>query len=70
MTKNNITLTLLDLLKKIYKDNQLISILIDNGFMVEDLYKLGYIGYDIDSGVDYNFNNPKRFKNIKKQGVK
>lgn len=55
MTKNNIIDTLLDILKKNYTQPQLISILIDNGFMSEDLYKIGFTAYDIDEGVAYNF---------------
>jgi hypothetical protein len=56
MTKNNILLELLDLLKRVYKNDELISLLIDNGFMSDDLYNLGFIGYDIDLGIAYNFN--------------
>jgi hypothetical protein len=59
MTKNNMLLALLDLLKKVYKNDELISLLIDNGFMSDDLYKLGFIGYDIDLGIAYNFNQKK-----------
>jgi hypothetical protein len=58
MTKNNMLLALLDLLKKVYKYDELISLLIDNGFMSDDLYNLGFIGYDIDLGIAYNFNQP------------
>jgi hypothetical protein len=47
------------LLKKVYKNDELISLLIDNGFMSDDLYNLGFIGYDIDLGIAYNFNQPK-----------
>ena len=60
MTKNNMLLELLDLLKKVYKYDELISLLIDNGFMNNDLYNLGFIGYDIDLGIAYNFNQPTR----------
>jgi hypothetical protein len=59
MTKNNVLLELLDLLKKVYKNDELISLLIDNGFMSDDLYNLGFIGYDIDLGIAYNFNQQK-----------
>jgi len=59
MTKNNMLLALLDLLKKVYKNDELISLLIDNGFMSDDLYNLGFIGYDIDLGIAYNFNQPE-----------
>jgi hypothetical protein len=59
MTKNNMLLELLDLLKKVYKNDELISLLIDNGFMSNDLYNLGFIGYDIDLGIAYNFNQLK-----------
>ena len=52
-------LALLDLLKKVYKNDELISLLIDNGFMSDDLYNLGFIGYDIDLGIAYNFNQPE-----------
>jgi len=58
MTKNNMLLELLNLLKKVYKNDELISLLIDNGFMSNDLYNLGFIGYDIDLGIAYNFNQP------------
>jgi hypothetical protein len=36
MTKNNMLLELLDLLKKVYKNDELISLLIDNGFMINE----------------------------------
>ena len=59
MNKNNILLELLNLLKKVYKNDELISLLIDNGFTSDDLYDLGFIGYDIDLGIAYNFNQPE-----------
>jgi hypothetical protein len=46
-------------LGKVYKNDELISLLIDNGFMSDDLYNLGFIGYDIDLGIAYNFNQQK-----------
>jgi hypothetical protein len=55
MTNKNIMIELLDLLKKTYPKKMLISLLIDNGFMESDFYKIGFDSYDIDSGVKYNF---------------
>jgi hypothetical protein len=58
MTKNNIILELVHLLKKVYKDDELISKLINNGFLSEDLYKLGFNDDDISLGVRFNFRQP------------
>ena len=37
----------------------LISLLIDNGFLSDDLYKLGFRVDEIDNGVAYNFGKVK-----------
>lgn len=59
MTNKNIIIELLDLLKQTYPKNMLISLLIDNGFLSDDLYKLGFRVDEIDNGVAYNFGKVK-----------
>lgn len=58
MTKDNIILELLDLLKKTYTKPQLVNILIDNGFLTDDFLKIGFGFFtekDIKDGVALNF---------------
>jgi len=55
MTKDNIILALIDILKKDNPTKVLISNLIDNGLMESDFYKMGFSDNDIDDGVSYNF---------------
>lgn len=50
---------LLDLLKETYPKNMLISLLIDNGFLTDDFYKLGFNDDEIDNGIAYNFGKVK-----------
>ena len=59
MTNKNIMTELLDLLKETYPKNMLISLLIDNGFLTDDFYKLGFNDDEIDNGIAYNFGKVK-----------
>ena len=55
MTKDNIILALLDILKKDKPKKVLISDLINNGLMYSDFYKIGFNDKDIDEGLRYDF---------------
>lgn len=58
MTKDNIIIELLDLLRKTYTKQELVSALINNGFMENDFYKIPFNYFnlqDIKDGIKHNF---------------
>jgi hypothetical protein len=55
MTKENIILALLDILKKDKSKKVLICDLINNGLMNSDFYKIGFNDDDISEGLKYDF---------------
>jgi hypothetical protein len=55
MTKDNIILALLDILKKDKPKKVIICDLINNGLMNSDFYKIGFNDDDINAGLKYDF---------------
>jgi hypothetical protein len=55
MTKDNIIIALLDILKKDKPKKVIICDLINNGLMYSDFYKIGFNDDDINAGLKHDF---------------